>query len=100
MLEASEPQNTVQFPRLIAKFDLAPRSTCKVGFAYWTKREPPYSDDGTITIAGPFGGLNGNVLKLAMGSIVRLQITNSELHPQEIRCRLSVADRSLVAQRC
>ena len=51
--------------RLIEKFDMPPKSEKTVDVAYWTSREPPYSDDNDIGLVGPPGnGWDGNACRV------------------------------------
>lgn len=77
-------------PRFVDKFDLPPKSEKTVGVAYWSSREPPYSDDNDIGLAGPAGnGLGGNPCRVP-GAETNLHL---RVHPygkdnKDIHCRV------------
>jgi hypothetical protein len=100
ILSVSNNEAEVEYPRFVEKFDLLSGRPSRVLFAQWTSRETPYDDDNSITIPGPTGGLNGNVLRVSAsgGSNIKMEIEGSDRHAQQVCYRVWVANRQLHAE--
>lgn len=76
--------------RFIEKLDIPPKSAKTVDVAYWTSREPPYSDDNDIGLVGPPGnGWGGNACRMP-GAETRLHIRIDPYgrDPKDLHCRV------------
>jgi hypothetical protein len=82
----------LSFSRFVEKFDLPPKTTKHVLFAYWFSREPPHTDDDGIGLNGPVGaGFGGNVVRLPMGQHtlhIRVQVPDYRI--KRVSCQVWV----------
>jgi hypothetical protein len=79
-----------QFPRFIASFDLPPGEKKHLTIAYWSARDEPYTDDGTIGISGPAGsGFGGNILRIPVSDyIFKIRVWIPDSRSKSIRFHL------------
>lgn len=76
--------------RFIEKFDMPPKSEKTVDVAYWTSREPPYSDDKDIGLVGPPGnGWGGNACRVpGPETSLHIRIDPHDKDCKDLRCRV------------
>ena len=76
--------------RFIEKFDMPPKSEKTVDVAYWTFREPPYSDDPDIGLVGPPGnGWGGNACRVpGPETSLHIRIDAHGRDCKDLRCRV------------